>query len=187
MSAARAKTKAGSSLSSEELTRLLDGAHHNPHAILGAHVTDDHVTVRALRPDAKDVQLVIGLDKVPMHHERDGIWVAVVERDNVPDYRLEVTYDSGSFVADDPYRWLPTLGEVDLHLIGEGRHEQLWEVLGACPLVRRTDRWRDWHVVRGVGAECPRRTCCRRLQLLGQPRASHARAGCERCVGAVRS
>ena len=32
---------------------------------------------------------------------------------------------------DDPYRFLPTLGEVDLHLINEGRHEQLREVLGA--------------------------------------------------------
>ncbi len=33
--------------------------------------------------------------------------------------------------GDDPYRFLPTLGDIDLHLIGEGRHEQLWEVLGA--------------------------------------------------------
>src|SRR3712207_8957662 len=33
--------------------------------------------------------------------------------------------------VDDPYRWLPTLGEVDLHLIGEGRHERLWDALGA--------------------------------------------------------
>ena len=34
-------------------------------------------------------------------------------------------------ITDDPYRYLPTLGEVDLHLIGEGRHEKLWQVLGA--------------------------------------------------------
>ena len=33
--------------------------------------------------------------------------------------------------SDDPYRFLPTLGEIDLHLIGEGRHEELWKVLGA--------------------------------------------------------
>ena len=32
---------------------------------------------------------------------------------------------------DDPYRFLPTLGETDLHLVNEGRHEQLWDVLGA--------------------------------------------------------
>ena len=35
------------------------------------------------------------------------------------------------YAVDDPYRWLPTLGEIDLHLIGEGRHENLWDVLGA--------------------------------------------------------
>ena len=51
---------------------------------------------------------------------------------DVPDYRLEVTYAGGEpQLSDDAYRYLPTLGEMDLHLINEGRHEQLWEVLGA--------------------------------------------------------
>ena len=54
------------------------------------------------------------------------------EPGHVPDYRLEVTYEGADPVTvDDPYRYLPTVGEVDLHLIGEGRHEKLWEVLGA--------------------------------------------------------
>ena len=53
-------------------------------------------------------------------------------RRRVPDYRLEVDYGDGAACADDdPYRFLPTLGEIDLHLIGEGRHEELWKVLGA--------------------------------------------------------
>ncbi len=57
----------------------------------------------------------------------------------IPDYRIAATYPApdGSngpeTITDDPYRHLPTLGEVDLHLIGEGRHEQLWKVLGAHP------------------------------------------------------
>jgi len=34
---------------------------------------------------------------------------------------------------EDPYRFLPTVGELDLHLIGEGSHRRLWEVLGAHP------------------------------------------------------
>jgi 1,4-alpha-glucan branching enzyme len=38
---------------------------------------------------------------------------------------------SSPWVADDPYRHLPTLGELDLHLISEGRHEKLWGVLGS--------------------------------------------------------
>lgn len=32
---------------------------------------------------------------------------------------------------DDPYRRSPTMGEMDLHLLGEGRHERLWQRLGA--------------------------------------------------------
>ena len=31
----------------------------------------------------------------------------------------------------DPYSFLPTLGEMDIHLAGEGRHEELWCRLGA--------------------------------------------------------
>ena len=27
----------------------------------------------------------------------------------------------------------PGIGEIDLHLINEGRHEQLWQALGAHP------------------------------------------------------
>ena len=48
------------------------------------------------------------------------------------DYRLLVEYGDGvEHEQDDPYRFAPTLGEIDRHLINEGRHEQLWTVLGA--------------------------------------------------------
>src|SRR5205807_10646608 len=47
-------------------------------------------------------------------------------------YQLEVRYPGGAtFTVDDPYRFWPTLGELDLHLIGEGRHELMWCNLGA--------------------------------------------------------
>ena len=54
------------------------------------------------------------------------------------DYRLEVGYEGGGDSPDvhtvaDAYRFLPTLGEVDLHLFAEGRHERLWEILGRIP------------------------------------------------------
>ena len=47
-------------------------------------------------------------------------------------YQLEVRYPGGAtFTVDDPYRFWPTIGELDLHLIGEGRHELMWCNLGA--------------------------------------------------------
>src|SRR5262249_39375842 len=51
----------------------------------------------------------------------------------VGEYRLALSYraDGPELLVDDPYHHLPTLGEMDPHLIGEGRHEELWPVLGA--------------------------------------------------------
>jgi len=116
----------------DELNRLVGGTHHNPHAVLGAHPTPDRRTViRTLRPEASAVSVVVGRTRTPMHRMHDGgVFEAVIDG-SPTDYRLEVTHQEHSHRVDDPYRWLPTLGEIDLHLIGEGRHENLWTVLGA--------------------------------------------------------
>ena len=37
--------------------------------------------------------------------------------------------------VNDPHRFPPTFGELDEHLFGEGRHERLWQKLGAHELV----------------------------------------------------
>ena len=79
------------------------------------------------------MSLRVGEKSTPLHRIHDGGIFAVVVPGDPTDYRLDVTYGdpNQSWTVDDPYRWLPTLGEVDLHLIGEGRHEDLWQVLGA--------------------------------------------------------
>jgi 1,4-alpha-glucan branching enzyme len=121
----------------EELEALAGGAHHNPHSILGIHEVDNGVVLRALRPDAERVVALINGERIELHHCHAGVWEGKVTGTGVTDYRLEVTYHGTAYPADDPYRYLPTLGEIDLHLIGEGRHEELWTVLGAH--VRRYD------------------------------------------------
>jgi 1,4-alpha-glucan branching enzyme len=119
-------------VAAEELDLLVGGAHHDPHSLLGAHPGDGGVTVRALRPGASSVTVLVGRERTPMQHERAGVWVALLPGQDVPDYRLQVDYGDGfEHRQDDPYRYLPTLGEMDLHLIAEGRHEDLWKVLGA--------------------------------------------------------
>ncbi|WP_427004720.1 1,4-alpha-glucan branching enzyme [Pseudarthrobacter sp. H2] len=120
----------------ETLARVASGEHHAPHSVLGAHLDDHgHVTIRVVKHLAEAVSVVTAAGVFPMTHESGGVWVAVLEpleHGHVPDYRLEVTYkDHTPVTADDPYRYLPTVGEVDLHLISEGRHERLWDVLGA--------------------------------------------------------
>ena len=67
-----------------------------------------------------------------MTHVHQGVFSVTVPGTAVPDYRIAVTYPGlPEVIGDDAYRHLPTLGEVDLHLIAEGRHEELWRVLGA--------------------------------------------------------
>ncbi|MBL7492956.1 1,4-alpha-glucan branching protein GlgB [Frankia sp. AgB1.9] len=115
-----------------ELDRLVGGRHHQPHGILGAHPAGDWTIVRALRPDAVSVTVVVGEERYPTTRlHSSGVFAVAVPIGKVPDYRLEVAYPDSTFVVDDPYRYLPTVGEVDLHLIAEGRHERLWTVLGA--------------------------------------------------------
>jgi 1,4-alpha-glucan branching enzyme len=58
------------------------------------------------------------------------------------DYRVLTTWGDGiEHEQDDPYRFAPTLGEIDLHLVNEGRHEQLWTVLGARVPASTRARW----------------------------------------------
>ncbi len=118
-------------VSRDELDLLVRGDHGQPHSVLGPHPHDGGVTVRVLRPLATAVVVRHGGASTALTHEHEGVWVGVLPVADVPDYRLSVTYGDDTFEADDPYRFLPTLGEMDLHLIGEGRHEQLWTVLGA--------------------------------------------------------
>jgi 1,4-alpha-glucan branching enzyme len=126
----------------DEIDRLISGDHHDPHGTLGAHPDRDGVTIRALRPLAGKVEVVLADgERRPMRHVHEGVFATTLtpgsplsgdEPMAVPDYRLAVTYADGpEIVQDDPYRHAPTLGELDLHLIGEGRHEELWKVLGA--------------------------------------------------------
>ncbi|MBE7189384.1 1,4-alpha-glucan branching protein GlgB [Jatrophihabitans endophyticus] len=156
-------------LTTEELDRLVGGAHHNPHGLLGTHEVPaetpppakkapakkaaakdagkdaapakkapsprkpkPRTVVRTLRPDAESAVLVMDGARHEMTRIHDGGVFETTVDGPATDYRVEVTYPGGNvWTVDDPYRWLPTLGDVDLHLIGEGRHENLWDVLGA--------------------------------------------------------
>jgi 1,4-alpha-glucan branching enzyme len=116
------------------IDRVLGGAHHNPHGVLGAHPQSNGTVVRTLRPHAVEVSVLVDGDPeraYPLVRVHDAGLFSGLVPEAPGDYRLQVRYGDDVHVTDDPYRWLPTLGEIDLHLIGEGRHERLWDALGA--------------------------------------------------------
>mgnify|MGYP000016332081 FL=1 len=123
-----------------ELDRVIDGWHHDPHSVLGAHSNETSTTFTILRPWASAVSLVIGEDVIPMTHQLRGAWAITIEQPGISEYTLQVDYGQGVIATDDPYRFLPTIGELDLHLISAGRHEDLWKVMGAhCKNVQGVD------------------------------------------------
>ncbi|MCP2312816.1 1,4-alpha-glucan branching protein GlgB [Kitasatospora paracochleata] len=116
----------------DDAERLLAGTHHDPHAVLGAHPVEEGVAVRVLRPCAESVVLQTPLGEVALVPGAGGLFTALLPITQLPSYRLRVSYPGGEpLVQEDGYRMAPTLGELDLHLIAEGRHERLWTALGA--------------------------------------------------------
>src|SRR5947207_7357550 len=104
----------------------------DPHRILGGHEADGGVVVRTYRPDARSVRVQPAGVEAELK-DPSGLWEALLPKAKLPlEYELEVEYPDGStFTVRDPYAFLPTLGELDLHLAMEGRHEDLYERLGA--------------------------------------------------------
>jgi 1,4-alpha-glucan branching enzyme len=109
----------------------------DPHAYLGAHPTDDGVVIRAFRPQALSVTVRVDGKKgeavALAASGSDGLFEGLVKGAALPlRYELEVDYgESGTVTIEDPYRFTPTIGELDLHLAGEGRHEELYGKLGS--------------------------------------------------------
>ncbi len=124
----------------EQLRRLLDLSHPDPHSVLGIHPDGDGVVVRTFRPDAERVTVLPDFGgRVPAVHRRGGVFEARLNnRSDLFGYLIEVRYPGGAtFTVRDPYSFPPTLGELDSHLAAEGRHERLWERLGAHPAHHR--------------------------------------------------
>jgi 1,4-alpha-glucan branching enzyme len=115
-----------------DVERLVARDHPDPHALLGAHPDDGGVVVRAFRPAAESVVVQpLGAEMECVHPA--GLFEARIDGAAMPlDYRLEVVYgDGATFTIADPYSFPPTLSDVDEHLFAEGRHERIYEKLGA--------------------------------------------------------
>jgi 1,4-alpha-glucan branching enzyme len=126
-----------------EIDAILRGCDGDPFALLGMHGGGgEPLCLRVFRPDvdaiavidAKNARRVAFLDRV--HGE--GLFAGVVPRRRKHfAYTLELTAGDRVWQEEDPYRFPPLLGEVDTHLMAEGRHRRLYERLGAHP--RRVD------------------------------------------------
>lgn len=113
--------------------RLVQRTHYAPHDVLGRHIAEDGQTIfRTIQCGADSVELLADDQQWRLANTGDNIFeILVPQGTGDTGYKYRVTWGGHSAIIHDPYNSLPTVGELDLHLIGEGRHERLWEALGA--------------------------------------------------------
>jgi 1,4-alpha-glucan branching enzyme len=125
---------AESALDSAVLEQIASGRHSDPFAVLGVHTVDGERVLRTYQPQAATVRLLNASGKelaamTPVHP--GGIFECPVPP-RIRHYRFGIhTHDGVTYTAEDPYRFPSALGELDLHLLGEGSHQQIYQKLGA--------------------------------------------------------
>jgi 1,4-alpha-glucan branching enzyme len=95
----------------------------------------DTMLVRSFDPYAQSISLIAGNNRTPMQKINEAGLFAVAFP-NVSKhfaYKLERNYDHGSFTSEDPYCFLPGLGEMDVYLFNEGEHHRIYDIMGAKP------------------------------------------------------
>ena len=123
-----------------DIAALVASDHRDPFGVLGPHPDEDGgTTLRCFLPAAVAVDAIDpGSGRVLARLERrhgDGVFDGRIAAPFPPRYRLRVDHgpDGGVWEIEDPYRFPSSFGEIDLHLLGEGTHLQLYERLGAHP------------------------------------------------------
>ena len=123
-------------LSDDQIDLIRTARHGDPFAVLGVHEDGTGVSwLRVFLPGASHVVAVTaegGATIAPLLlRHRDGLFEAPLGA-AWPAYRLLVHWaDGNTALIDDPYRFPPVLGEMDVWLMGEGTHLRPYEVLGA--------------------------------------------------------
>ena len=124
-------------ISPHDLHRLLHAEHDDPFSFLGMHEADQHIVVRAFRPDAKALTVVDSRKperRFPTERiAEEGVFEANIKdtRERF-DYLLEITNWSGeTFQISDAFSYGEVLGDLDMHLYCEGNHYEIYKKLGA--------------------------------------------------------
>ena len=118
----------------EPYQRIIEARHHDPFEVLGRHSEGERTIVRAFLPKAKEVRIAetgIELERVP----NTDLFVSETETTEVAErYQLDWTDAQGQVHRHfDPYCFPPQIGDLDLHLFGEGKHWHAYRFMGANP------------------------------------------------------
>ncbi len=119
-----------------QVAAIVAARHSDPFAFLGMHEAAGALVVRAMLPGASAVSIVDAasgkvVGEAAQVHP-DGFFAAELAGRAEPfPYRLRVRWSDETHEFDDAYRFPQVLGNLDLHLLIEGRHLDSYRKLGA--------------------------------------------------------
>jgi 1,4-alpha-glucan branching enzyme len=125
-----------SQLERATLNALADGRYFDPFSLLGIQFENGRRIVRTLQPHAKSVALLAGDSSEALLMEK--VHPAGLYEIEMPArkrrYRLRLTFADGNcHDIHDAYCFPSTLGDLDLYLLGQGSHRDIFRKLGAHP------------------------------------------------------
>ena len=116
-----------------DVAAIVAGRHGDPFGVLGSHETPAGRTIRAFVPHA-DTLAAVGPDGTAVSltlRDPHGFFEGPAPGGARGRYRLKAENTGGTWLIEDPYGFGPVLGQLDDHLVVEGRHERLYDRLGA--------------------------------------------------------
>ncbi|WP_127107741.1 1,4-alpha-glucan branching protein GlgB [Pararhodobacter zhoushanensis] len=125
----RAKTPAKSVITQDDVAEIKSGRVLDPFAVFGPRHRGQAGFLVAFDPAAETMEVLTPKGSLPMQALGDGLFTGQLGTETI--YRLRATKGPQQWDFDDPYRFGPVLGPLDLHLISEGTHRRLWQALGA--------------------------------------------------------
>ena len=124
-------------LSKEEMEAVINGDHGNVFAVLGVHKNkgSKEVYIRTYQPHSVSIDVLDRNDNfVGQMTKIDdrGFYQINLGKTELLDYKFRITNDvNNTYIAEDVYRFSSTLGDVDIYLLAEGSHIELYKKLGA--------------------------------------------------------
>ena len=134
------------------IDRLNAGTLSDPFALLGPHIDGSDTIIRTFKPGADRVELIKARDKKPLLEltriSDSGLFEGRIKTFRLGQHNDYIAhYGTLQHCSGDPYAFPPDIGDLDLHLLTEGRHQHLYRVLGAHVMERdgvRGTRFAVW-------------------------------------------
>jgi len=113
----------------KDVAAILDGRLHDPFAVLGPRHRGQRGRLVCFDPGAERMFALTRGGEIALSPLGGGVFAGDLGRARA--YRLRGEGGGRVWVMEDPYRFGPVLGALDIHLISEGTHRLLWQALGA--------------------------------------------------------